>query len=470
MKKLFITLLAVTLVFPFIYLHTANAQKSDYYGYSFEEEPNNDFEFANIIELERRDYGNVYPSFYGEMNINDIDIYQLQLDFPGNLMIEGTARDENRDFQNDGLHLSLLDDQGNIIASSEPVDPKSIYNIGSFLIDAMVKPGNYFIVVESTNESIKEYTFGTELRLGVDRLYGENRYSTAVSISQAGWDTSDTAIITTGGNFPDALCATPLAAKYNAPLLLTEPNVQSLNSEVKAELQRLNVKEVFIVGGTSAISANVETELANSDINVTRLSGADRYETAVKVAEKVGNSGEIAVVTGRNFADALSMSAIAGAKGMPILLTDSQHLPSSLSTFLSINNINKSYVIGGYEAISDSIASKLPKNERIYGDDRYKTNRAIIQRFTSDLDFMISFFATGEKFPDALSGSAFAASLGAPVILTSTEPKGATMELIYENRMEIGGFLILGGENSLPNKTINELMNFANPNITIIKP
>lgn len=91
------------------------------------------------------------------------------------------------------------------------------------------------------------------------RLSGNNRYKTAVAISQNGWKTSESVVLARGDDYADALCAGPLAKKYGAPILLTEK--EKLNAGTLAELKRLGVKNVFIVGGYGAISSNVESAL-----------------------------------------------------------------------------------------------------------------------------------------------------------------------------------------------------------------
>ena len=55
----------------------------------------------------------------------------------------------------------------------------------------------------------------------LNRIEGTNRYEIAVAISKEGWTNSNYVILVTGEDFPDALCATPLASLYNAPILLT---------------------------------------------------------------------------------------------------------------------------------------------------------------------------------------------------------------------------------------------------------
>jgi putative cell wall-binding protein len=439
---------------------SANAEEIKANNVTINEQESNDTPAeADLFEINN--------SVFGEVNNLDVDFFVVDIGYTGNLLLSGHGwSSQNNDIENyEGLIFSLIDQEGNLVAKSEYYEPDT-NNVDYNIIDAVVNPGTYYIAVENLVAESEEYVFFSDLRLGLDRLAGETRYSTAVSISEAGWDTSNYAVITTGGNFPDALSATPLAKKYDAPLLLTEPNKVTLNTDVKVELQRLNVKEVFIVGGIVAVSEGVEQELVNSGLTVTRIEGSNRYETSVKVAEKIGNIGEIAVVTGNNFADALSMSAIAASKGMPIILTEQNSLPSSVTDFLSKNSITKSYVIGGTSVISDSIKSSLPGSERIFGADRYATNKAIIDQFATDIDFSFSFIATGGNYPDAISGSALAARLDGPIILSSSNPSISTKDIIKNYNMKIGSLTALGGATVIPDTTVNQLVDLANPNIS----
>jgi putative cell wall-binding protein/uncharacterized protein YkwD len=91
----------------------------------------------------------------------------------------------------------------------------------------------------------------------VSRLYGADRYATAVAISQAthGADGPSTVYIATGANFPDGLAGSPVAGSLSGPLLLVPSN--SLPMSVAVELQRLSPDTVVILGGNAAISDSV---------------------------------------------------------------------------------------------------------------------------------------------------------------------------------------------------------------------
>ncbi|MGX4598573.1 cell wall-binding repeat-containing protein [Faecalimicrobium sp. JNUCC 81] len=84
---------------------------------------------------------------------------------------------------------------------------------------------------------------------------------------------------------PDALSATPFVYLKNAPILLTEKD--NLNYDTKAELRRLGVQKVYIVGGEAVVSDNVKKQLESNSISVERIKGDTRYETSLKVAQKI---------------------------------------------------------------------------------------------------------------------------------------------------------------------------------------
>lgn len=136
-----------------------------------------------------------------------------------------------------------------------------------------------------------------------------------------GWTKSDYAVLALGEDYPDALCAAPLAGKYKAPILLTETN--SIPASTLATIQQLQVKNIFIIGGTGVISKHVQDKLTVLGITTTRLVGQTRYDTDIAVAKQLGTVSQIAVVTGEDYADALSGSVLAGLKGNPLILVGS---------------------------------------------------------------------------------------------------------------------------------------------------
>ena len=96
------------------------------------------------------------------------------------------------------------------------------------------------------------------------RIYGADRYKTAVEISKAFKSNLnkdiDTIVLASGEDYPDALCAGPLASSKNAAILLT--NLKTLNEDTKEYIKaNTNIKNIIIVGGEKSISSSVEDEL-----------------------------------------------------------------------------------------------------------------------------------------------------------------------------------------------------------------
>jgi len=285
------------------------------------------------------------------------------------------------------------------------------------------------------------------------RLAGTSRYDTAVAIAESGWAQSDYAILAYGNNFPDALSAAPLAKKYNAPILLTES--ATLTPQTRQALIDLKVKNVVIVGGTGVISQNVEDSLKGMAIALTRLAGYDRYDTSVKIAEQLGPVTSVAVVAGGGFADALSVGAVAGESNMPVVLVPKDTVPASISTYLATQNIANSYVVGGTAVVSDEVLNSLPNAQRISGTDRYATNIAVLNKFSSTFASTGVCVATGDGFADALTGTAYAIKNSLPIVLLPSGSDAGIKSYIASKSSGLSKVVILGGEGVVSSNLIN---------------
>lgn len=200
-----------------------------------------------------------------------------------------------------------------------------------------------------------------------ERLGGSDRYATAVKISQAGWpESADYAVLAAGAdaNLVDALTAAPLAYQLKAPILFTKG--AELTPATETELKRLQVKTVYLVSGSGVILNAVRDRLQSLGLTVKSLGGTDRYATAVNIAKELENQGaavnQVALTTGLSQADALSIAPVAAGKGMPILLTAPGQLPAVVQEYLAAKRatVNKSYVIGGIGAVSETAAAAMP--------------------------------------------------------------------------------------------------------------
>ena len=242
------------------------------------------------------------------------------------------------------------------------------------------------------------------------RLAGSDRYGTAVATSEAEFPSggAGAVVLARGDAYTDALVGAPLAAAKNAPLLLTTGT--QLPDVTKAELQRVLAtgKTVYVLGGVSAVPASVATQLTALGYTVVRFAGATRYATAVAVADALGDPSTVLLATGQNFPDALAAGPAAVKVGGVVLLSAGSGLTTETSGYLNVHGTTV-YAIGGPAAAADPAAVALS------GSDRYATAAKVATTFFSSPTTVG--VAIGENFPDALSGGAFLAHLGAPLIL-----------------------------------------------------
>lgn len=293
----------------------------------------------------------------------------------------------------------------------------------------------------------------------ITRISGENRYQTAIDVSKQGWNSAETIILTKGTDFPDALSGAPLAYKNNAPILLTDS--LSLTTETLEEIKRLSPGKVIILGGESAISITVESRLSSEGIEIERVGGKDRYETAAKIALEVGSPGKTAIIaTGSNYPDALSISSYAAYNQIPILLVNKDRVPDSTTDALNDLNIEQTIIVGGTGVISSEVQANLPSPIRMGGADRYDTAKKIAERYFAPFPGASSVFVvTGENFPDALASAPYAAKIGpCPILLTRSDivPDPTRNYLIgytdYINRL-----YVVGGFGAISEEVQNEL-------------
>ncbi|MBP3950259.1 cell wall-binding repeat-containing protein [Bacillus suaedae] len=288
------------------------------------------------------------------------------------------------------------------------------------------------------------------------RLSGADRYETAVAISQEGFSQADTVLLARGDDFPDALAATPLAHQLNGPILLTKP--KSLSPSTKDELLRLNTKKVVILGGTGAVSAEVEASLSNLGLEVERISGKTRFETAEQIAQQLGGTEKAILAYGYNYPDALAIASYAAKNGYPILLTDKNKLPASTKSLLASKQ--EVILVGGTGAISQEVYNQIPvAKSRISGKNRFETATKILD--TLNLSDKSIFIANGWGFPDALTGSVLAAKMDASLLLTNGDsPTPETLQALSSGNTD--QLVFLGGSAALSADVVTDLQEETN--------
>ncbi|MGZ3632332.1 MAG: cell wall-binding repeat-containing protein [Candidatus Limnocylindrales bacterium] len=301
---------------------------------------------------------------------------------------------------------------------------------------------------------------------GVLRLAGSDRYGTAAAVSLNLHQAAvDTAIVTTGETFADALGGSAAAGHLGGPLLLTHRT--GLPAATANELTRLTPAHILVLGGTSTVSDAVLAQLraAVPSATVERVSGVDRFATAAALSAHVypGGAPVAFLANGLTFPDGLAGGAEAARLGGPVLLTAPGTLSDAAAAELVRLAPSQVYVLGGPASVSDAalaaVAAALPGAtvSRLAGSDRYATAVAISGLQAPGVP--VVYLATGATFADGLTGGAAAGQLGGPLLLTATGglPVATASEL---GRLKPRRVVVLGGTSSVSNAVIKQVRTY----------
>ncbi|MHB1342412.1 MAG: cell wall-binding repeat-containing protein [Coriobacteriia bacterium] len=299
--------------------------------------------------------------------------------------------------------------------------------------------------------------------LTVTTLKGASRYETAIAVSKQGYPSGAPALVlATGANFPDALCAAPLATALGGPMLLV-PSASSLDAKALAEINRLHPSTIVIVGAGGAVSSGIEAQVRalSWGPSVTRIAGGDRFATAALVADavkaKTGSGAKVVVANGMTYADALSVAPLAAAKGWPILLTNATTLPAQTGAAITRLGATSCVVIGGTGVVSPGVMAQLPGATRKGGTDRYDTCAVIADyAVTNGMSFATVGTTVGNNFPDALAAGPLLAKLGGVLMLTPPNAVSSPMTArLTAHKADVDTLVVIGG--ALQQATIDRM-------------
>ena len=226
---------------------------------------------------------------------------------------------------------------------------------------------------------------------------------------------------------------------------------------------RKNFKKVSILALIFFLLTN---SASFADIEITRLSGANRYDTAVKVNDvfiDYSSSNYAVMSNGSDFKSSLYASYMASALKAPFYINGKHGITTEVLNKLKEKRVQKVFIVGNYDlldkSIDNTLISKGIKFIRLYDKDAidyyYGTN--YVDKLSQQVDnVLFEYFHSGEprgdvsmlilinenKFPDMLSAIPFAARL------MIYEKTGLTD---YRGFDANNGFkFIIGGNNSVP--------------------
>ncbi|MGE6203798.1 cell wall-binding repeat-containing protein [Guptibacillus hwajinpoensis] len=197
-----------------------------------------------------------------------------------------------------------------------------------------------------------ENTLINDLSMKVNRIAGDDRYDTAAKIADELGVTSETAYVTYGGNYPDALSIASIAAMEGSPILLTKSN--DIPNATSDALQ--NYSDSYAIGGPAVISDSVVDQLPDGE----RIAGADRYETSVNVAKELDvRLQSVNLATGLGFADALTGSVHAAVNEEPVILTRPNKLSTPAKKLFEDYGTNTFTIFGGPAAVDFAVDDEI---------------------------------------------------------------------------------------------------------------
>lgn len=303
---------------------------------------------------------------------------------------------------------------------------------------------------ENSEEIIENFDYTLNATRTFIRYSGIDRYETSVtSAKQAFPNGTKSVILASGEVYADALTASSLVSTFNAPIVLSTKN--KLPNVVRDYIVKNNIDNLYIVGGPSTISEELQRELTTLSKNIFRISGVNRYATAIEVMDVVVSNNQvndILLANGEIFADALAASSVAASRNIPIVLTNGEYLDNNTVNYLSTRNIDNIYLVGGSRSVISTVVKPLDFKDidRLSGTTRVETSRAVAERFFQNSENVI--ITDGNNYPDALSASSVARSDNAGILLNTERPVHDRI-VKYTKNGSIKNIIVIGGENSV---------------------
>lgn len=307
---------------------------------------------------------------------------------------------------------------------------------------------------------------GTEDSAKVIRVFGENRFATAIAVANELKETLNVEkfqniIIASAFDFSEATAGSYLANVKCAPILLgwggsVRYGYLDTNNIAYIRNNLAQGGTVYLLGGTSAVPESYEEILEKDGITVKRLEGTNRFNTNLAILKEAGipAGSEILVCDGYNFADTLS----AAATGKPILIVWNKRgsLYGSQAVFLAGLQDCTFTIIGGKDAVCSALERALESYgevDRIGGENRLETSVMVAEKYFQNPTTAV--ITEAWSFADGMCGGALAYAMKAPLILADSRYKSTAANYLGSNAITSG--IVLGGPEPIKDSTVREI-------------
>lgn len=274
------------------------------------------------------------------------------------------------------------------------------------------------------------------------RLAGRDRIETAIALSVDRFTdgAAGAAVLASSADHPDAIAGGPLAARNAAPLLLTGGT--ALDPRVADELARAVEPGavVYLLGGTGVLGEPVAAQVRSLGLRPKRLAGSNRFETAIAIADEIGEHAITMIADGRSVTDGLIAGAAAASLGGVVVLSDGTSLPAATDEFLA-SDATRHVAIG-------VAADPARGAERIVAGSAPELSQKVLDRLLPGAD-LIAVAGTG-TFADALAGAPHVAALGGGLLLTDSNVLAPAVRAeLTQRKDDMRELLLFGGTASI---------------------
>ena len=202
--------------------------------------------------------------------------------------------------------------------------------------------------------------------ISVTRITGEDPVTAAATAAREAFGGGvDTVIIVGDEALADGVVASGLAGALQAPILLNEAN--RMDPQTRDVLRELDVTRAYLIGGTAALGGIVERTLTvEMEIEVTRIAGASRFDTAARIARELALVGDVGEVDGNRTglvvpADDVPLGLIAGglaagrAGPLPVVYSQDGALPGPSTDALAELGVSQVVSLGPLEGFGGTV-------------------------------------------------------------------------------------------------------------------
>ncbi|MCL1917862.1 MAG: cell wall-binding repeat-containing protein [Peptococcaceae bacterium] len=294
-------------------------------------------------------------------------------------------------------------------------------------------------------------TFLSEALLAgsIIRYTEEDPIDMALQVCDTLWTSDSSAMILASSDEEDkadVLCAAPLSGQEKAPILLTDRDI--LDERVAKKITALKPKKIYLLGGISdTLSGQIRDLKLGTETKIYPVRGQDPEALSRAITRELKDIKGTFIINRDNMADGVSISAFAAANAYQILLADDQGcVPED-------QIIWPTYLIGSEARIQD-----VKEAKRLFGRDRYETNRIIVT--TLSHKFSHIWIASGEDsyLMNALLMSPAAAAKNAAIILSSPANNTTSASGDLKQLLESSQCYVMGDEKLISQDAVKTIL------------